>query len=415
MSTNPPNAILAISSLDRFITTADTEVQSAFFATWANNVSTMTYIIGDLSKPPIVGGIVTSIEVGDFTNAKIVSISPLPVVNGSIITIDANTTAAAPDPEPVKQVYNISNATQPVNNSLIAQYRNPQEPPYGNDFTIQSPGALIYGYINRIIISQIQLQYNIPTVNFDLNDRVVLLVVGVGVLSIRIPYGFYYPDELAATIESLLATESPASMIDVSYSTRNGFTFKSMASPPATIQFLTYRQITLIPFMTTPLTTNILKTMKMLGISAFNTNPSTTQTSVLAPSFLYTPYIDFYSDILTNYQLIKDTDTSVTKRKGLLARVYLSGSNTVQTTSGASGTLGCAPFVVTADLNTPKVIRWTPDVAIPSIDFQLRDCYGDLIPGFNNFTELSGVNIGDLAYNTEFEMTLLCIEGPADY
>jgi hypothetical protein len=54
---------------------------------------------------------------------------------------------------------------------------------------------------------------------------------------------------------------------------------------------------------------------------------------------------------------------------------------------------------MTADLNTPKVIQWSPDVAVPSIDFQLRDCYGDLIPG-------------DVErYPTEFQMTLLCIEG----
>jgi hypothetical protein len=60
--------------------------------------------------------------------------------------------------------------------------------------------------------------------------------------------------------------------------------------------------------------------------------------------------------------------------------------------------LGSAPFVMTSDLNSPKVIEWTPDVAVPSIDFQLRDCYGELIPG-------------DVEkYPSEFQMTLLCLE-----
>jgi len=412
MSTNPPNAILAISSLDRFITSIPTTVSTRFLAIWENNSNTLTLFDG----APLVGAVATSFLIPGIANATIVSIEPFPPQFGSIITISNNTTAAQPTPAFVTQVYTIptGGSTQPVNNSLIALYRNPQAPPYGNDFTIQSPSALIYGYINRIIISQIQIQYNIPTVNFDLNDRVYIISGGT-YYDIRIPYGFYYPDELAATMESLFATEFPAGMIDVSYSTRNGFTFKSMAEPPVDFYFPTYNQLTLINFITTPLVTNVLKTMKMLGMSAYNNNSTYIQTSVLAPNFIYTPYIDFYSDVLTNYQIIKDTDTSATKRKGLLARVYLSGSNTVQTTGGASGTLGCAPFVVTADLNTPKVIRWTPDVAIPSIDFQLRDCYGDLIPGFNNFASFFGGNIGDLAYNTEFDMTLLCIEGPADY
>ena len=53
---------------------------------------------------------------------------------------------------------------------------------------------------------------------------------------------------------------------------------------------------------------------------------------------------------------------------------------------------------MTSDLNSPKVIEWTSDVAVPSIDFQLRDCYVELIPG-------------DVEkYPSEFQMTLLCLE-----
>jgi hypothetical protein len=78
--------------------------------------------------------------------------------------------------------------------------------------------------------------------------------------------------------------------------------------------------------------------------------------------------------------------------------VYLSGVGNPQTTSNTSA-LGTAPFVMTADLNSPKVIRWNPDVAVPSIDFQLRDCYGDFIPGQEE------------GLHTEFQMTLLCVEG----
>jgi hypothetical protein len=122
-----------------------------------------------------------------------------------------------------------------------------------------------------------------------------------------------------------------------------------------------------------------------------------TQISYEYPNFLYTPYIDIYSDVLTNYQNIKDNNTSIAKPKGLIARILLSGVGNPQFTTETSA-LGCTPFVMTADLNSPKVIRWSPDVAVPSIDFQLIDCYGNFIPG-------------DVErYPTEFQMTLLCVE-----
>jgi hypothetical protein len=102
--------------------------------------------------------------------------------------------------------------------------------------------------------------------------------------------------------------------------------------------------------------------------------------------------------VLTNYQKIKDTNTSIIAPKGLVARLYFSGVGSPQTT-GSLSALGTAPFVMTADLNFPKVITWTPEQTVTSIDFQLRDCYGDLLPGYEE------------GYSTEFQMTLLCTEG----
>jgi hypothetical protein len=112
---------------------------------------------------------------------------------------------------------------------------------------------------------------------------------------------------------------------------------------------------------------------------------------------MYTPYIDIYSDTLTNYQRVKDTDTTIKNTKGLIARIYLSGVGNPQTSIGSSA-LGSAPFIMTADLNSPKVIRWTPDVTVTTIDIQVKDQYGDLLPGY------------DTGYNTEFQMTILGVE-----
>jgi hypothetical protein len=179
----------------------------------------------------------------------------------------------------------------------------------------------------------------------------------------------------------------------------------------------------------------VLKTYKIFGLALGNANPSTGQVSFNTPDFLYTPYIDIYSDALTNYQKLKDTDTATSRRKGLIARIYLSGVGGPQVTSQKSiqslkfGTtnvatgiedyfsggslttfgnaLGSQPFVLTYDLNSPKVVNWSPDTAVNSLDFQQRDCYGDLL--FSVIPPPPGQ--APEVFNTEFQMTLLCIEG----
>jgi hypothetical protein len=242
-------------------------------------------------------------------------------------------------------------------------------------------------------------------VNLGLNDEFYITDLNnILTYKIVIPYGFYSGEELAAFLDTQFAATAGLSdlEINVSYDDRRGFTFESESVPPEPFFFPSLADLNSIPGITQAEITNVLKTYKLLGLTVKNSEvpgiPLTTQISGTWPLFLYTPYIDFYSDVLTNYQSIKDTNTSVAKPKGLIARVYLSGNGSVQYTT-PNAALGTQPFVVTADLNSPKIIKWSPEVAVPSIDFQLRDQYGDLIPG-----PLSN-------YSTEWQMTLLCVEG----
>jgi len=303
--------------------------------------------------------------------------------------------------------YITGRAAEPQENALIGAYLRFPNPP-SNNFTIQSPGALIYGYIDRIIVSQIQVQCNIPTIIPGRNDIFFIGLNSTNVIyEVFIPYGFYVPEELAAMLQSQIAAVPAlaAAEIDVSYDPQNGFVFQSTSVPSVYFYFPDNEEILNTPGQTSRTVSVALKAYKVLGMTKLNSDIGPPgidfQFSSTAPNFLYTPYIDFYSDVLTNYQTIKDTNTSVAKPKGLIARVYLSGNGNVQTTTPTSA-LGTQPFVVTADLNSPKVIKWSKDVAIPSIDFQLLDCYGDFIPGPDVQTYYS---------QTEFQMTLLCVEG----
>jgi hypothetical protein len=404
MATGAPNAILAINSLDRYNSnTAFSATQ--FLARWSAGVSTLTLgKTGDPTVPfgtPVVGGILT--HPGLEEDTVILSIVPSPPVFGSVITINTQTTGATSAfGEYVDQLIpNTVQGNQPISNILSRGYETPINEPYSSDFTIRSPAALIYGYIQRLVVSQIQLQYNIPTVITNLNDYIVIGTggnsgAGRQYTNIFLPYGFYSPDELSAMLEIQINNAIPGIDMVVTYITQRGFIFESQATPtPIPFFFASDRQLSIQGVYDT---TRLFKTYRLLGITIGNSVANTVQEPKEPPCFLYTPYIDIYSDVLTNYQTIKDANTQISCFKGMVARIYLSGNGNVQTTT-PTGALGTQPFVVTADMNSPKVIKWTPDVAVNSIDFQLRDCWGDLIPG------------GELGYNTEFQMTLLCVEG----
>ncbi len=393
------NAILAISSLDRYLTTGITTQAFAVGVTWA--VATPTTITLGAQFGGVVGATLT--YPGGLNGWPAVGTVTITARNGQDLTIDAPVTANSGITKFVSQqvTYNTGGSTQqPKSNLLLAQYNNLA--PYCNNFTISSPGALIYGYIEKIAVAQVQVQYNIPTICFNRNDQLAIWADApfpAVETVIQIPFGFYTPDELLAAITALIAATPTLTVLDldVQYDPLRGFTFTSQAGydfyfpSPETLLGNNFSQERI---------DTILRTYKVFGMNFNNSDygaGTDEQVSNDYPNFLYTPYIDIYSDVLTNYQNIKDTNTSVAKPKGLVARIYLSGVGNPQYTTGTLA-LGSTPFVMTADLNTPKIIQWSPDVAVPSIDFQLRDCYGDFIPGAIE------------RYPTEFQMTLLCIE-----
>ena len=392
-----PNAILAINSLDRYISNVIT-IQSYLDCTWDVSYPLQMTVI---SGTPVVNAVLSFSTGNGFpvppAGKSVIILS----INGNTITINYPVTANAAIPSITYQDEQIVSANQPISNSLNAQWEGSR--PYSNNFTIQSPGALIYGYINKIIVSQIQLYYNIPTVCTNANDIFYIYTLVGDIVQITIPHGFYYPDELAAMLQAQIndITKLQALVISVVFNPREGFIFTSNSAPPKDFSFPSPALLRSVnPPLSETQINNVLKCYRLLGMTTENAETSlkTTQISFDYPIFLYTPYIDIYSDILTNYQNIKDTNTSIAKPKGLVARIYLSGTGGIEATESTIG-IGTRPFLMTADLNNPKVIRWSPDVAVPSIDFQLLDQYGQEIPG------------GEQGFSTEFYMTLLCVEG----
>lgn len=409
------NAILAINSLDRYVTN-EYYVATSIYCTWANNSNQLQVTPPAPNPLPRVGLFSPPFDIdGIPATSKITAYDP----TTNIITINKLTTQANPAPTPpavgritlwdgqFRQGY--------YNDALNKLYYNSApipadqvRPPYGNDFSLQNGGALIYGYITKIAVSQIQVQYNVPTVIKGLNDSFRIFVAGgpANGYEIVIPYGFYYADELAAMLQTLIRAADAVRFAGllVTFFPRNGFVFNNTAAN-LNISIPSLLQLQLSFQFNETARNRLLKTLQLLGLAFDNETPRLIQNSTNRPNFLYTPYIDFYSDTLTSYQTVKDTNTSVKSPKGLVARVYLSGVGGIATNGAIAelgrsvGLLGTEPFVVTADLNFPKIIRWTPDVTVTTIDIQVRDCYGDLLPGYEQ------------GFSTEFQMTLLCTEG----
>jgi hypothetical protein len=341
----------------------------------------------------------------------------------------------------------IPNSVARTDSALINLYDGIGEP--GNNFQLSSPNAFIYGYITRIAISQIQLEYKIPTIvpsnrvsPFGANDPTRPVRIGNDVLpifwqvpgvvpdeyrlaEINLPYGFYTPEELAAMLEVQIQANVPTGLSNmrVTYANSgsgefptsqsgiptqagnigygNAFTFSTLdTSGNPTGQFFGFPDISGMRFFgfTENQILSALKTYRLVGITVqvCKDNVSATLIQGASPNFVYTPYIDIISTNLTKFQKVKDADTSVNGRNGLVSRLYISGVGFPVATSPTYA-LGSEPFVITADLNTPKLVRWNKDETVYNLDFKLFDHYGDLIYWTNENP-------------TEFQMTLLCME-----
>jgi len=310
-------------------------------------------------------------------------------------------------------------------------------------FSIQSPGALINGYMTKLMITQLQMNYKIPTINTRNNRFVVYADNEAGdrvYHVVTLPIGFYNAIELAKVITTelqrftgfetavatLLAVVDPVSDSTGQVTDTNGqplydFTFTTQA-PEYRVNGLLIQvvdggfngsPVTAWGFLdpTTddaPFTRELIRSCyrfyRVIGITQNNAEAvfdvdHPNEGFFIATdtiNLLYTPYIDIQSFALTQYQTIKDTDTSSEKKAGLVARVYLSGVGQPDYLTATSA-LGAAPFWVTADLNNPKVVEWTKDVNVTNIDFSLFDQYGEPI-------------FWTLAFNTEFQMSLLVSE-----
>jgi hypothetical protein len=285
------------------------------------------------------------------------------------------------------------------------------------DCVIQPPGrAMLYGYFDRIALTEMQLFVRIPTIVTGVNNTFFLTINpgGVGTpvtYQFTMPGGYYTPTLLASGMQTIIRAAS------TNLTTPNSFTVTAPSNPaniPASglVQtgfiLATGTSDTIVfnyPAATDPLYINAFKFYRLIGTNqlSFTGFPSNIPTPTLytfSPNFLPTDYIDIVSKALTNYKDVKDSNSNEQSVQGVIARIYLTDS----ITSGSTNTsltdpnpLGSAPFSFTKRWIVPNYCQWSPNQTINQVDIKLLDMWGDPIFWTNTIA----------CANTEWQMTVL--------
>lgn len=278
--------------------------------------------------------------------------------------------------------------------------------PTAANFTISRNQPLLYGYFTRVAITQVQMEYNVPSVLEQFNNTFLIQYTqGANVnqtVTVTLSSGWYNNVELAAELQTQIRAALAAAGL-----TNNGFTV-TFDRPNYSMTFDTNNAdlfgFTGVSAASPVLQTLYLKTLQLIGVTLNQTlaPPALPTVSTIvanrSPRLLYTQYVDIVSRNLTKYQRVKDADTAAVNNKSfIIARVYMVPPNTAAFVDASGNSVGSRPFTICVDYNTPKHIKWSPNEAIHELDFQLLDEYGNELPW-------------DTFYPTEYQLTMLATE-----
>lgn len=273
------------------------------------------------------------------------------------------------------------------------------KPTTSANWRLNLKNSAIYGYFTRLVISQIQFQWNVPTIVQGKNDLFVMTQTAGGEqqIVVELTPGFYNGPSLATEIQTaFLAAGGDASFTCEFVEGK----FQMSVTGPGTIALQP-----LPPDVAEGTQNN--RFLATIGAISENFDLAETIITGIAP-LLYTRWVDMCSSYLTKYQRAKDNTSDPSAFiSNVIARVYAVPPNVAipQTSYIYTGTEGevteltafQGPWTMTIDYNTPKMIKWSPQETVANFDLQLRDEYGDYL----YWSE---------AFNSEYQFTMLCSE-----
>jgi hypothetical protein len=262
---------------------------------------------------------------------------------------------------------------------------------------------IIQGQIHSISVNEVNFPYDIPNVQKG-PDYLVFSTAGAGLynsfelvnatfgnLEIVIAPGFYSGAELQTAIQAkitaagaahsppLLPADLPSFVYnDVSNtfffqapvtttgSYTNWFCFSPYANPPAgkVSRGLGKDLLTIMGFP--------------VGLGqGFNvdSNPANPQGKLFIQSgsapLQFTQYVDICSPLLCQYQYFRDgSTTNLARQSDVICRLYISNNVATQEQEGQR------PFVIQRQFNNARVMRWSSESSVGTIDINLFDDVG---------------------------------------
>jgi len=312
---------------------------------------------------------------------------------------------------------------------------------------INNQRPLLFGYMTRLALTEMNIQWDTPNVNSSNNTLTLALysatdatppVVGAPIFTrITIEPDFYQPTDLFEILQTAI-TASPQvtasgltfvveydltegnftiqqTQVYPSGNTRGYFKIFSSSAP----QSLTGLQ---------RLDDDILYCMGIQPVTQPGAEPTGFYTQIngaYAP-MLYTPYIDIVSNLLTKHQNVSDGTTASIYTSSKLARVYFSNETIINrhgdlpfsaleiNASSVCNIVGTRPITFRREFITPKQIQWENTENVDFIDIQVLDYKGNIIRiEEENITESVTLTNGIVLTqknNTSFQFTLQATE-----
>jgi hypothetical protein len=294
---------------------------------------------------------------------------------------------------------------------------------------------LLSGYFHRLTVSEVNLQWNIPTINSQ--NYIFCLSAGdssgnVASANVSLTLDYYTYTELAAALQAKIRSAFSAltpnlNALTVEWTTRylgSGYTFVFKTNNPnVIIQFETSLadETGVIGGDISAATRAMYKLYNMIGVTNALTNDlaDVLYTIPSYPTLIYTSYIDIISNKLSQFMRVKDSETSWSADTSVITRVYLSNTNGISAPvvepSVPSGTtfdtyaVGSRPFVLNYSPNTVKNIKWEPGQSIIDFDIRVIDEFGDQVPWNAKLTQPSEPDTF-ISEIFEFQLTVLASE-----
>ena len=300
-----------------------------------------------------------------------------------------------------------------------------------NQIYINKQQSLMNGYITRIALTELNMEWNTPNViaSGACKNNTLLFEQGDGPsgtvtasYTLTVPEGFYTPNELAAYIQWKLNQDAVFGATNwfCRYNFNQNAAF-DLGRPAPGIYWRVRAQ-------------NQNTMDDLCNLMGFTTLPAQFYYILIGSyaSMTYTPYFDIVSNQLTKKQNVNDNSTSIITGHNLLARVYLNNTGFRNRTDltdvtinvgavppgppqdAATEIVGCRPFSYHVEFQSPKQIYWDTKEFVNVIDLTLIDYKGRVVyaqnQGAASIRASGGIVIGSAGDSSEFQLTLQITE-----